>query len=735
MLPTVVHPALLWGLALVAAPLLIHLINNFRHRRVPWAAMEFLLTSQRKRSRWIRLKQWLLLALRMAAIAAVVLMLAQPAFQQDWAAWFGGQRTHHVIVLDDSFSMSDRWGDTSAMNEAKNAIQRLGQQLANQRRLQVFTLVRFTKAGRGGRGVQADLYETPIDVDFPLRLSETLATCEPSQLDVGPAESLAAVEELLGEPVGETRFVYLVSDFRRPQWEEPAATREALDALVAGGVRLHLIGCADVSRPNLAVTQLQPQGNLAAAGVPLFMEMTVHNFGTQPVRNVTVSLTENGQPRPGVTFDQIPPRKSESQRFQVLFPTAGQHQVAARLEEDALETDNTRTAVIDVPLEARVLLVDGSTDTLDARFLASALSPGGSVRTGLAVQIEAPRYLSTNDLDEFETIFVANTPKLDPAAVENLQRYVETGGGVAFFVGPLTEASFYRSLYGDGQGLFPAPLEAPTSLPLTDAETIPDLDVGDHPIFRVLAGQRNSFISSVVIDRYFSVPGDWHEPTEPSPVTVLARVRNGAPLVLERRYGQGRVVALLTTAAPTWNNWARNPSYVVVMLELQAHLARTSADSAPRLVGTPLLLELDATQYQPRAKLLTPGMDPSDALALDAVPKDDALELRMADIDRQGVYEVRLTTSSEETEARRFAFNVSPAEGDLERFDGGQLAQRLRQLAYTYHDAASFELTGQESAGSNLARGLLLLLIAMLVGEQALAFSAGYHTAPARRSA
>jgi hypothetical protein len=735
MLPTVVHPALLWGLALVAAPVLIHLINNFRHRRVPWAAMEFLLTSQRKRSRWIRLKQWLLLALRMAAIAAVVLMLAQPAFQQDWASWFGGQRTHHVIVLDDSYSMGDRWGDTSAMQEGKNAIQRLGQQLANQRRSQVFTLVRFTKAGRSGRGVQADLYETPIDVDFPLRLSETLATCEPSQLDAGPAESLAAVEQMLGEPDGETRFVYLVSDFRRPQWDEPTAAREALDALANQGARLHLVGCADVTRPNLAITQLQPQGNLAAAGVPLFVELAVHNFGPQAVRNVTVSLTENGQPRPGLTFDQIPAHKTETQRFQVLFPTAGEHQLAARLQEDPLEADNTRAAVVDVPLEARVLLVDGATDTLDARFLASALSPGGSVRTGLAVQIEAPRFLNTNDLAEFETIFVANTPRLDPAAVENLQSYVEQGGGVAFFAGPLTEASFYRSLYADGQGLFPAPLEAPTSLPLTDAETIPDLDVGDHPIFRILAGQRNSFISSVAIERYFSLPADWHAPTEPTPVSVLARVRNGAPLVLERAVGQGRVIAFLTTAAPTWNNWARNPSYVVVMLELQAYLARPSAAAQPHLVGTPLSLQIDATKYQPRAKLLLPGADATAAQVLDAVPRDESLELRVAEIDRQGIYEVLLTTNSEETEARRFAFNVAPAEGDLERFDGGQLSERLRQLAYTYHDAAGFELSGQESAGSNLARGLLLLLLAMLVGEQALAFSAGYHAAPARRAA
>ena len=61
-------PMLWWGLPLVAAPIVIHLINLLRHRRVPWAAMEFLLASQKKYRTRVLLKQLLLLALRVAAI-------------------------------------------------------------------------------------------------------------------------------------------------------------------------------------------------------------------------------------------------------------------------------------------------------------------------------------------------------------------------------------------------------------------------------------------------------------------------------------------------------------------------------------------------------------------------------------------------------------------------------------------------------------------------------------------
>ena len=70
MLP-VVHP-FLWALPLVGVPVLIHLINMFRHQPVHWAAMEFLLASQKKYRTWVVLEQLLLLLLRMAAIALVV---------------------------------------------------------------------------------------------------------------------------------------------------------------------------------------------------------------------------------------------------------------------------------------------------------------------------------------------------------------------------------------------------------------------------------------------------------------------------------------------------------------------------------------------------------------------------------------------------------------------------------------------------------------------------------------
>src|SRR5438309_3517750 len=94
------------GAALVSAPILIHLINRMRFKRIRWAAMEFLLKSQRRNRRRLIIEQLLLLALRCLLVLLTVLLVSRYLFS---FAMFEPQNTLHVVVLDDSLSMSDQW--------------------------------------------------------------------------------------------------------------------------------------------------------------------------------------------------------------------------------------------------------------------------------------------------------------------------------------------------------------------------------------------------------------------------------------------------------------------------------------------------------------------------------------------------------------------------------------------------------------------------------------------------
>jgi hypothetical protein len=727
-MPSFFHPLLLWGLPVVGVPVLIHLINMMRHRRVQWAAMEFLIASRKKHRTWIILKQFLLLVLRMAAIAAIVFLAARPMLRHYWGGPLGGTKTHHVILLDDSFSMSDHWDDTSAFAEAKRVIQRIGAEAARHVQPQVLTLLPFSHASRK-HSMRNDLINYRLGNDFADKLAETLKNLDVSQSNAGPAEALREIDQLLGEPEGERRILYVISDFRGKDWNDPAEVKKLLqDWQAASGEKIRLVSCVDQERPNLAVAYLRPDDGIRAAGVPWFMDAAVANFGKTPAKDVSLAIVEDGHARPAIIFPEIQPGKTVKQRFQAIFQTEGSHEIAAQLESDAVAADNRRFSTIDIPNDVPVLMIDGDAQAGDAQFLSWAAAPGGSVRTGLRPQLETPRFLGQKPLDGFAAVVAANFERLDKSAVKALEQYAEAGGGVAFFLGRLSQAKFINDeLYRGGKGIFPLPIAGPADLPIDRLETAPDVRVEKHFIFRIFTDRSNSFLQTVMVQRYFALPGDW-QPAPDSTVRVVARLRNGAPLVVERVFGKGRIIAFLTSAAPTWNNWARNPSFVVLMQDLMAYLSQRASADGSRLVGEPLKLSLDPAKYQAQVRFVLPGEGARSSVTADAAPNADGkLSAALNETDSSGVYEARLARADNSVEVRRYAFNVDPAEGNLAALDKGQLAQRLKGLNYEYEQAAMFQSAADETAGYDLSDAVLYALVLLLLFEQILAWSASYH--------
>ena len=93
-------PIPIWiGLALLAAPILIHLINLRRQQRIPWAAMQFLIESQRRNRSWILLKQLLLMAARIGVVALLLLLLLHLVVRNEWLSLLGRGTTHHLVLL------------------------------------------------------------------------------------------------------------------------------------------------------------------------------------------------------------------------------------------------------------------------------------------------------------------------------------------------------------------------------------------------------------------------------------------------------------------------------------------------------------------------------------------------------------------------------------------------------------------------------------------------------------
>src|SRR5205814_1642286 len=165
---------------------------------------------------------------------------------------------------------------------------------------------------------------------------------------------------------------------------------------------------------------------------------------------------------------------------------------------------------------------------------------------------------------------------------------------------------YNQALYKDGKGILPAQLGVEATLPPALDASQPDLELLSHPIFSFFQSETNPLIRGVKVDRFRKVADGW-KPTSEQAVKIIARLRDKSPLIVEKTFGQGEVILVLTTLMPQWNDWAKNPSFVVVALKMQSYLASARRLDDPRLVGTPLDLRLENTRYLADVTFVVPG--------------------------------------------------------------------------------------------------------------------------------
>jgi hypothetical protein len=220
---------------------------------------------------------------------------------------------------------------------------------------------------------------------------------------------------------------------------------------------------------------------------------------------------------------------------------------------------------------------------------------------------------------------------------------------------------------------------------------------------------------------------------------VLARLRNGAPLVVDKKFGKGRVVAQLTklstgdTPLGRWTNWSLNPVFPVLANELVAYLAAGQQNSSVQLAGDDLVVLVPEEKYDPALRFILPGDGTSrPELPVDATAEKGELTAKLQNVAASGVYEVQLQPLEGPPERRTYAVNVPAGEGDLHVTSRDDLTQQLAGVEIQFHDAADMSINEQQLAGLQLGDALLGTLIAMLLLEQVLGYIASFHAPPAQ---
>lgn len=749
------NPGFLWFALGGAIPILIHLLNRQKYRRVRWAAMDFLLAALRKTRRRLQLENLLLLLVRILVMVLLAAALARPYFRRTPLEVLGDTDTHHIFVMDVSASMGYRPARNTPLDIARRAAERVLSEIrsGDQDRFSLLTLSSYPEVLMKGR-TQKD------------QIRKALAELRPTDYGTSVPATMSEIRALLEDPDlrHRDRRIYLFTDLQRNGWEVPdEAEARKFAALLKHlsereGTVFYLFDAGDRGDPlNRAVVDLRVEQPVVVARRRTRFTALIHNFSAMPFPALGVTFTVDGDAQPLRTV-ALPPRTTVPVTFDHEFIESGPHWVSVSLEPDPLEVDNPRYLALEVRTSIRGLVVDGepgeSPRQSETYTFVLALDP---TRQGhlFSVDSKGVELFSAEGLQTYDFVVLANVQSLTADKIERLEQYVRRGGGLFLTLGARVDRiSFNESFWQGGRGLSPAALEEVAGTAPVGAERGIERRLAHfeerHPIFRTFRDKLRAALSDLVFYRYYRV-----RDFDPGNVLATLDDASGSPLLLEKSFGEGKVILFTSTLDHEWNaGIAGHPPYLPLMWNLCQHLAARPSGLRNLFVGDLIQIDLPVEQYQPPFLLYTPG--DRGALHLPAAPPErdqtlfrlsyplrrrteDPSLRRNEGVEWAGLYRLTRQPPGEgEKTVAHFAVNLPPrtptpeaiqaAEGNLDRISPEELRRRFPDFKVEFlgdRREGTSEMDLKAPPGSNLWRHVLFLLLGLLLVESVLAWLFG----------
>ncbi|MFQ5682557.1 MAG: BatA domain-containing protein [Candidatus Binatia bacterium] len=690
------HPIYLYGLIAASLPALIHLLNRRRLKRIRFPAVRFVLLSQRRISRSVRLRHWVLLALRTFAVILLVLLLANPIFQTGIGLFAGGGPLSLAVILDNSLSMQwSRGGE--GFRQAKRTLHRLISSLRDGDQIALIPTNR-SKSSPSRPRAQKEL------------LLRDLENIQISDGTADYASALSKAYELLRHPAAQ-KNIWLITDMALTGWDRfIPTTLEVYDPLIS----LKIIKLGREGEPeNATIKDIKLRGQEVGVGLPIHLEASIINFTDKAIKNLLVHLNIDEQTKDRKLVPRLPPKGELGVSFQFTVTQPGDHRGTITIKKEGLAGNATAYFTLHARKKLKILVVDGDPQTSlvqsETFFLTRALNPAGVQASSLFLPtVIIPEGLSSEPLDAYQALILCNVPAIPRAALPRLKSYLYQGGGVLLTVGDRIQMDDYNlKLFQSSPPILPGPLNGKTIFSQPREEKIGTVNLV-HPALR---GFDNSMLQaslkSTRIRGYFRT-------TIPDKSALLT-LSNGDPLLMERKVGSGRLLLLTTAADRDWSDLPLKTAYLPLIQSLVSYLAggqRGTMDPGIT-VGNKKTFSLPASYVGKSVRIVDPGHKERE-IAL--VPTGKNLSATFQKNEFAGIYQLLLPVKSSEqmTTSQIYAVNSPFLESRLETIGERELRAKLKPIHTEIISIGSLEKGGKRR---DLSLPLLAFLIVTLASE------------------
>jgi hypothetical protein len=697
-----VTPALLGGAALIAVPIVLHLIMRREAQKLRFPALRFVQLRRSVNQHRLRLRHLLLLALRCAVIALLAFALARPTLRSSGATGKVDAPVASVLVFDNSVRMEYRHANQTRLERAKELALWLLERLPADSPVTI-----VDRAGRQ-RGQDLDRSAAELRVER-LATSAAVRPMEDALRDA--ARWLEDKRDYRGE-------IYVFTDLAAEAWPAPmrAEFAQLLDELKDSNVYLIDVGVDEPRNIGLGALQLSSQQLAPGGMLEIRSEVMATNVQSE-AGEVVAELYVGGDVGNAEKRGQLglPLSRERPVEFSVSGLELGTHQGYVQINRsDGLPADDVRYFSVDVRPPLRVLLVGETAE--DTLFLREALSPSaaaGVAQSRCACEVRAFHELSNVALADFAAVCLLDPPPLAAEVWKVFVDFAERGGGVGVFLG--RNAKRDEMNRPEPQQLLPAKLRWASH----EATFLRPVAV-EHP---ALAELRS--LADTVPWSEFPVFKFWELEAGTEQAHVVTTYASGKPALVERPIGSGRVLMMTTSLSDAafddpWNLLPTGTDpwpFLVLANGIANYLCGVGDAPLNYLAGQAVVLRLSPEE---RVSSYVLQMPDGSAVRQSLAPGQQ--DLSIAATEALGNYRVRAGGRDGQLD-RGFSINLPAEATRLERVPAAELVDALgKERTRVARTQQEIELrVGLGRMGHELFPALIIAVALVLAAEQLLA--------------
>ena len=521
-------------------PVIIHLLNRRRVRRIKFSSLEFLTELAKRRMRKINLRRILILVLRTLAVVFLVTAFARPTLKSAAFLLPGKAPKNVVICLDASYSMGVHKERGTAFTEAKKIAGAIAEQAGKHDAINLVLFSDRADAQLEQGTKNKSLIKSAIDK------AQITAETTSIQRAIDRAYELIDRGDISG---GE---IYVVSDFRYNA-----------DSTLAGGqrdrrdVRVFFVPVFDEDVDNVSIDRVLVPRKLLRPGEVIRVGVAVTNHSQQNPVSFPLEMTVDGR-RKAEKVINLSPGASTTVTFPISFIEWGSYHCSVTKNRDRLPIDDDRHFLLEVSKSVPVTLIrgrrrlDGGSGTAAGAvsgragaggiggaagffYLEKALNPRATGDAEFTVRTIDEKDITASSLPNRGVVLWVNPQQLQSKRLALLERYVKGGGGLMIFLGNgdrrLLQDKRFREFVG---------IRAATERSNQAKKGYTSFQQ-DHPVFSIFNEEELELLTRTRLRSYIAVRGV-------SPDSVLAYVAGGDPALWECARGRGRI--LVFAAAP-----------------------------------------------------------------------------------------------------------------------------------------------------------------------------------------